>query len=717
MIHLAKNHRSSWAVLAAGALVASVLAVAVVPAGAVTDRADHTTRLSACVGDAAADQMFADVSEGHVFRTAINCIAYYEITKGTGDGTTYSPGQDVTRAQMAVFVARAAEKAGVDLGEASDTGFNDIEDVWGEAQDAINRLASNEMIPTGSTFRPNDDITRAEMATFLIGLLSKATSKVSFDAGGRVLLTTGSITAQADDYFADAHAAVSDPATRSAISALYELGVTNGTGPTPLTGDAQPGLDLYYSPDGTVDRGQMAAFITRALSHTGVRPSGVSAQYDGAEVVVSVRDDNLRPVVGAAVDVFWAPATDASNVFAADGTCNQAIKADSSRALCAIDATDPATASDGDVTVAVTGLRRVPEGGAVVWAWTGQLDETLGRGTELYRLDVAEGADSGVAVETLVTTSLRGSRARFGSSVVYTLQLRDIVGNVAHGVDGALPAQWILNVRTVDGSGNATDLPVQHLESDNSGEADFRIRVNDPNPGTSGDQVTATYTLDASDNAPPEYATVYANGSPAATGQVIFSDQPGTIAQATVTIETRDYVHVSGRSVFNVAAVTVLDQYGSPIRGAVVKLASDSDDSRLADREFSVDRRGSHRFGYEYTGPGGVKETLTASYGSATADQSGGTKTVYWADDAGRTGSENVVAGDTGRREIVVDDDAPVMVVYDENDRFNVAGVPTTMAAFEARLAAALRVGNQDLLTWSNYRVGRDDPITEYSLG
>ncbi|MYB28975.1 MAG: S-layer homology domain-containing protein [Acidimicrobiaceae bacterium] len=717
MIQQLNKQRSGWAALAASALIASVLTAGAVPAGAVTDRADHTARLSACVGDATADQLFTDVSPDHVFGGAINCIAYYEITQGTGDGTTYSPNRDVTRAQMAVFIARAAKAAGLDLDDVSDAGFSDIGETWQEAQDAINGLVSVGVILSGDNFRPEDPITRAEMATFLIGLLSKTTGKVSVSAGSRVLLTKGSITAEADDYFADAFAQVSDPFTRSAISALYELGVTRGTGSTPLTGDEQPGLDLFYSPEGTVDRGQMAAFITRALSHTGLRPRGVSAQYDGAEVVVSVRDASLRPVAGAVVDVFWVPTVDANGVFADDGTCARAFKADQSAGLCEIDEADPVTESGGEVTVAVTGLRRVPEGGAVVWAWTGQPDETVVRGTELYRLDIAEDADSGIASEALVTTTLSGSRARFGSSVAYTLQLRDIVGNVTHGVDGALPAQWILNVRTVDGNGNATDLPAQQLESDNSGEADFRIRVHDPNPGTSGDQVTATYTLAASDNAPPEYAIVHADGSPAATGSVIFSDAPGTIAQATATIETRDYLYVSGPSVFNVVAVTVLDQYGSPIPGTKVKVVTDNDGSLLTDEEFPVDRRGSYRFAYEYTGPGSEKETLTASYGSETADQSGGTATVYWADDAGRTGSQNVVAGDIRRREIVVDDDAPVMVAYDENDRFNVAGVPTTMADFEARLAAALRVGNQDLLTWSNYRVGQEDLIAEYSLG
>ena len=715
MIQLLNKQLSGWTVLAAAALIASLLAAGANPATAVTDRADHTTRLSACVGDAAADQLFTDVSPDHAFAEAINCIAYYRITQGTGHAT-YSPNRDVIRAQMAVFVARAAGKAGVDLGEAGEDRFSDISETWQEARDAINRLASEGMIPSGGTFRPNDDITRAEMATFLIGLLSKATSKVSVDTGGRVLLTKGSLTAGADDYFADAYAAVSDPATRSAISALYELGVTRGTGSTPLTGDDQPGLDLFYSPDGTVTRGQMAAFITRALSHTGLRPRGVSAQYDGAEVVVSVRDANLRPVVGVPVDVFWAPAADAARVFTADRTCDQAIKADLSAALCEIDETDPITRGGGNVAVAVTGLRRVPEGGAIVWAWTGRLDETLGSGTELYRLDIAEGADSGVAVETMVTTTFSANRARFGKSVAYTLQLRDTVGNVTHGVDGTYPAQWLLAVRTVDSNNNATDLPAQRLESDNSGETSFSIRVNDPDPGSLGD-VTVTYTLTAADNAPPDYATVHADGSPAATSEIVFSDQPSSIDQATVTIETPDYVHVSSRRVFSFAAVTVLDQYGSPIRDAVVRLESTNSNSLVTDQEFQVDRRGSHRFTYEYTGPGSEPETLTASYGETSASDVGATATVYWAIDAGRSGSANIAAGDVARRQIVVDATDPVMVVYDGNDRFNLRGEPTTLSVFEAELANTLRLDNPDLLIWSNYRVGLDDPITEYSLG
>ncbi len=232
------------------------------------------------------------------------------------------------------------------------------------------------------------------MATFLIGLLVEATSKVSVVDGGTVLLTKGSLTAAADDYLADVRTEVSDPATRSAISALYELGVTEGTGPTPLTGDDQPGLDLFYSPGDTVTRGQMAAFITRALSHTGLRPGGVSAQYDGAEVVVSVRDDNLDPVAGATIDVFWAPTADAGLVFTADGSCGQATMADSSSALCTIDETDAVTGDDGDARVAVIGLRRIPEGGATVSARIAYEYTGLGGEAEVltasYRLGTAD---------------------------------------------------------------------------------------------------------------------------------------------------------------------------------------------------------------------------------------------------------------------------------------------------------------------------------------
>ena len=711
MVHLAKKLRSGRALLSAGALVASVLAAGVVPAGAVTDRADHAIRLSACVGDAATDRMFSDVSAGHVFRAAINCVAYYGITRGTGDGITYSPEEDVTRAEMAVFIARAAEVAGVELSSIGAASFNDIGDTWGEAQDAINRLAAAGVIPSGGAFRPDDAITRAEMATFLVGLLVEAAPDVTVDSTGAILLGVAGSRSVADDRFAD----TSD----AKIAALYELGVTKGASPAEVQDPTMPSLDLNYEPEGTVDRGQMAAFITRALAHTGLRPRGVSAQFDGADVVVSVRDDNLKPVAGAPVDVFWAPTADAGSVFAADGTCDQATQADSSSGLCVIDETDPATASDGDARVAVTGLRRVPEGGAVVWAWTGELDETVGRSTDLHRLEVAEGADVGFASATLVTRSFDARKVRFGGSVLYSLQLRDIVGSVATGVNGRDPARWTLSVQV-----QGQDPAVQTLVSDSTGEAAFSISLA-ARPSGLTDDVTVTYTLSPGDNTPS--ASVFADGTGAATGTLTFSDEVASVAagSATVTIDARDYVHVLGGAASNAATVTVLDQYGNPFPGAKVKVASALSGSgtvTLDTAEFTVDGRGSHRFAYQYSGTGAETETLTASYGAASAGITGPAATVYWAADAGPSDTGGpVLAGDVSRRHIVVDDSAngvtPVLLAYDDNDRFNLRGSPTSMAVFEAVLAEALNRASPGLsLSWSNYLPGSDRRVTEYSL-
>ena len=221
---------TGWAVLATGALIASLLAVGAGPAGATTDKADYTADTEACVGDALGDQMFTDVSDEHAFKDAINCIAYYGITNGTGDGSTYSPNDNVTRAQMALFIARAAGAAGVDLGDAMGDEFDDIDGVWQEARDAINQLASKGVISGGGAFRPGDDITRAEMASFLIGLLAKAAPNVTIDSNGAIQLGTGGDVDTADDHFGDVRA-TQPVATDDETAALFELGVTKAQAP------------------------------------------------------------------------------------------------------------------------------------------------------------------------------------------------------------------------------------------------------------------------------------------------------------------------------------------------------------------------------------------------------------------------------------------------------------------------------------------------------
>ena len=717
MIQPMNKRRSGLAVLAVGALIASVLAAGVLPAGAVTDRPDHTTPLSACVGDAVVDQLFADVSAGHVFRDAINCVAYYGITHGTGDGSTYSPEQDVTRAQMAVFIARAAVAAGVELDPAGDARFNDIADIWQEAQDAINRLALTGMIPAGGSYRPHDAITRAEMATFLIGLLLEAAPNVSRDStSGAILLGQPGSGSQADDRFPDTGSTV--------IAAIYELGVTRGASAARVQDPTEPPLDLNYEPDATVDRGQMAAFITRALAHTPVRPAGVSAQYNGADVIVSVRDAAYRPVSGAVVDVFWTPADQAGQALSSDGTCraSEVTPADHSLLRCEIDEIDPATDGDGDATVSVVGLRRVPAGGATVWAWTGMIPDVLGADTDLYRFDVAEGADAGFATSTLVTTTFNANKARFGSTILFIVQLQDVIGDVANGLNGLDPAQWNLTVR-VPGQ----DPVVSSLESGPTGRAVFSLSADDPSVGSDDPDVTVRYELATAANAPILSETVDARGRGAARGSVTFSDDPSSIAgnNATVTIDTRDYIHVVGTGGANAATVTVLDQYGDTVLGTTVNLSSSVPRVIPGDGGvFPVDRRGSHRFTYEYLGSGGVAEILTARYGVGNTNAGSETATVYWAADAGPDDdgpARPVLSGDVTRRHIIVDDVesgvTPVLLEYDDNDRFNVSGDPVSFAVFQSVLADELKLETPDAeLEWSGYRPGNPSRVAEYNL-
>ena len=315
MPQLSKKRRPGWAVLAAGALVASILAAGTNPAAAAEIKAGSANEAepsraaaqTACVGDALSDGGFDDVSEMDTFDDAINCISHYGITKGTGDGSTFSPGDNVTRWQMALFLARAADTAGATLGDASDQGFTDIGDAPDEAQDAINQLAAAGVMGgvSSDTFNPSGDITRVEMAEFLVALLARtAPSVVQISASGSVTYGPNrrALPSADLDYFADARSL--PRAADNVISAAYELGITKGTGD-----------GSQFSPFGTVTRGQMAAFITRTLAHTNLRPAGISAQTVGSTVHVSLRGSDLAPDINAWVDVFFVAESRADDVF------------------------------------------------------------------------------------------------------------------------------------------------------------------------------------------------------------------------------------------------------------------------------------------------------------------------------------------------------------------------------------------------------------------
>lgn len=168
------------------------------------------------------------------FGDAVDCVAFYRITTGTTP-TTFSPGEAVTRGQMASFVVRTGEVAGLSLPEPAQGAFAD--DDTSVHEDAIDRLAASGVASgfTDGTFRPTDQVSRGQMASFIAREL--------------VLLTGAPLPEPSASYFTD-----DDSTTHErAIDELAEIGVVAGT------------TSGGFEPLAPVTRGQLALFLARSL--------------------------------------------------------------------------------------------------------------------------------------------------------------------------------------------------------------------------------------------------------------------------------------------------------------------------------------------------------------------------------------------------------------------------------------------------------------------
>ncbi len=168
---------------------------------------------------------------GSEFEDDAMWLAASGITSGCNPpfGDLFCPDGEVTRGQMAAFLVR-----GLDLAEGS-VGFDDTADSVFAAD--ISALAAAGITrgcdpPVNDLFCPDDVVTRGQMAAFLVRGLGLAEGSVGFDD-------------TADSVFA------------ADISALAAAGITRG---------CDPPVNDSFCPDDPVTRGQMAAFLRRALS-------------------------------------------------------------------------------------------------------------------------------------------------------------------------------------------------------------------------------------------------------------------------------------------------------------------------------------------------------------------------------------------------------------------------------------------------------------------
>jgi SpoIID/LytB domain protein len=124
-------------------------------------------------------QGFADITGLDPFyQRSINQLKQLGITAGTS-ATTYSPNVNVPRWQMAIFVARVLEDAGVAMPDGADQGFTDLGGVSAVARLAINQLKQLGVISLSGQYDPNRDMSRDLMAEFMARSLDLARSRQS----------------------------------------------------------------------------------------------------------------------------------------------------------------------------------------------------------------------------------------------------------------------------------------------------------------------------------------------------------------------------------------------------------------------------------------------------------------------------------------------------------------------------------------------------------
>jgi hypothetical protein len=218
-----------------GRLVGAVTLLVTVVVGAVSVSPAHAAPArsitSAC---GSYSEPLLDVRATNPHHPGISCLFLWEVAAGTSPGR-YSPERNVTRAEMATFIARLLTESGQALPSSPPHRFSDVAPGSTHAR-SINQLAAVGIVSgDGNLFRPGTHVTRAQMATFLMGAAALV--------AGEPLPTGG-------DAFTDDAGNVHEPNINRAAAA----GVAAGTSGSSFT------------PSGRVTRAQMGSFLARLLS-------------------------------------------------------------------------------------------------------------------------------------------------------------------------------------------------------------------------------------------------------------------------------------------------------------------------------------------------------------------------------------------------------------------------------------------------------------------
>jgi hypothetical protein len=187
------------------------------------------TLADACPRPGVPDAGFTDVAQGSTHAAAVDCLAWWRVTQPAGG---YAPQDQVTRGQMASFLVRVVAATGQALPPGRDAFPDDTGSPHAAAIDALAAAGVVAGFPDG-TFRPQEPVNRAQMASFLVRAAERRTGRLAASA----------------DFFTDDDGLVHEPAIDKAAGA----GIAGGT------------AEGRYSPYPTVRRDQMASFVVRLL--------------------------------------------------------------------------------------------------------------------------------------------------------------------------------------------------------------------------------------------------------------------------------------------------------------------------------------------------------------------------------------------------------------------------------------------------------------------
>lgn len=250
---------------------------------------------------------FADVGSSDVFLPAIDLLREYAITSGCDNSPTqprYCPNDNITRAQMAVFVVRSI-KGGDNFSYTMTPYFADVSSghpffPWIQAMRDLGVTSSCGSTLAGPIYCPDNPVTRGQMAAFIIR--------------DRFGSSTG-FTYPATPLFADV------PATNvffAWIQKMKQIGITSSCG-TSLAGQ-------LYCPDDPVTRAQMAVFLMRGAFNQ-LLPVGSpvivsvspAAGPRGYTILVALTGQNTNWVNGT-TQVGTGPGITVSNVVVTSAT-------------------------------------------------------------------------------------------------------------------------------------------------------------------------------------------------------------------------------------------------------------------------------------------------------------------------------------------------------------------------------------------------------------